>query len=73
MKELNQADRDYIYDNLIDVQEIVDKLVDELWEEEVDEEELERKNEIIVFWAWAFLWAIVAAWALVTLEVIWIL
>ena len=73
MKELSQTDRDYIYDNLIDVQEVVNKLVEELWEEEIDEEELRRKNEVIVFWFWAFLWALISAWALVTLEVIWIL
>ena len=58
MKTLKQTDRDYIYDNLIDVQWIVDDLVERMWEDEDDEDarKKEQKNEAFAFIVWFVLW-----------------
>lgn len=69
MKDLKQTDRDYIYDRLIDVQWIVDDLVEQMWEDEVDEDEIKKEERNITFsiTIWFVLWIIAT---LVTLVLI---
>lgn len=66
MKKLKQTDRDYIYDNLIDVQWIVDDLVEKMWEDEVDEDEIKKreKDEAFVFIMWFVFWIMVTIFIL---------
>lgn len=67
MKELKQTDRDYIYDNLIDVQETINDLVDRMGEDEVDEDEIEREEKmeifcIVVWLVLGIMWTLVVLW-----------
>jgi len=70
MKELKQTDRDYIYDRLIDVQWIVDDLVEQMWEDEVDEDEIKKEERNITFSIiiWFVLWIIATLCTLVLIN-----
>jgi len=70
MKNLKQTDRDYIYDRLIDVQWIVDDLVEQMWEDEVDEDEIKKEERNITFCItiWFVLWIIATIVTLVLIN-----
>lgn len=74
-KKLKQTDRDYIYDNLIDAQTIINDLVEQMWEDEVDEEELkwERRVENFSIWLWFFMGVITTFMVLWFLSNEWII
>lgn len=66
---MSKSDKDYVYDNLIDVQGIIDDLVEYMEDDDTYEEEDKNSRNIweeiaefiFLFWWWVVTWIVLQA------------